>query len=68
MILSAKLNGRTHIEAVTGETPDILEYVGFDFYDLVWYHTGKYPRVSKEHRELGRWKGVAHKIGSNMSY
>ena len=35
MIPSAKLNGRTPIEAVTGETPDMLEYVDFDFYDLV---------------------------------
>ena len=31
MIPSAKLNDRTPIEAVTGETPDISEYVDFDF-------------------------------------
>ena len=55
MILSAKLNGRTHIEAVTGETPDILEYIDFYFYDLVGYHTEKHPIVSKENRALGRW-------------
>ena len=36
MIPSEKLNGRTPIEKVTGEIPDILEYVDFDFYDLVW--------------------------------
>ena len=36
MIPSAKLNGITPIEAVTGETPDILVCVDFDLYDLVW--------------------------------
>jgi hypothetical protein len=30
-------NGRTGHEEVTGETPDISEYVDFDFYDWVWY-------------------------------
>ena len=49
MIPSAKLNGRTPIESVTGEMPYISEYVDFDFYDLVWYHTGKNSRVNKYH-------------------
>ena len=35
MIPSVKLNGRTPIEAVTGETLNISEYLDFDFYDLV---------------------------------
>ena len=68
MIPSAKLNGRTPIEAVTGETPDILEYVGFDLYDLVWYHTRKHPRLSKEHQALGRWMGLAPRVGSDVPY
>ena len=45
MIPSAKLNGRTPIEAVTGVTPYISEYADFDFYDLMWYHTGKNPSM-----------------------
>ena len=49
MIPSVKLNGRTDIEALTGETPYISEYVDFDFYDLVWYHTRKNPSLSKDH-------------------
>ena len=49
MIPLAKLIDRTPIEAVTGETPDILEYVYFDFYYLVWYCTGKHLRMSKCH-------------------
>ena len=54
MIPSVKLNCRINIEAVMGETLDISEYLDFNFYDLVWYHTGNHPSVSKEHRELVR--------------
>ena len=36
MIPSAKINGITPIEAVTGETPYISEYVDTNFYGLVW--------------------------------
>ena len=68
MIPSEKLNGRTPIEKVIGETPDISEYVDFDFYDLVWYHTGKYPRVRKDHLALGQWMGVTRRVGKDMSY
>ena len=35
MITSVKLNGRTPVEAVMGETPGILEYIYFYLYDLV---------------------------------
>jgi hypothetical protein len=31
------LQGRTPMEALTGETPDISEHLDFGFYDLVWY-------------------------------
>ena len=53
---SFSLDGRTPIEQVTGETPDISEYLDFGFYDLVWY---------KDNAGLGdncisRWLGVAH--------
>ena len=41
IIPSEKLNVRTPIEAVTRETTDISEYVDFDIYDLVRYHTRK---------------------------
>ena len=32
-------NGRTPIEIITGETPDISEYLDFGFYDWVVYHS-----------------------------
>ena len=49
---------------VTGETPDISEYLDFGFYDRVWFHenAGLGPRIP------GRWLGVSHKIGRLMSY
>ena len=33
---SANLQGRTTLEALTGETPDISQYLEFVFYDRVW--------------------------------
>lgn len=62
------LQGRTGYEEVTGKTPDISEYCDFDFYDLVWYHAGVHPSISEENRELGRWLGVSHRVGSEMCY
>ena len=34
---SFQLEGRTPIEQVTGETPNISEYLDFSFYDWVQY-------------------------------
>jgi hypothetical protein len=30
-------DGRPGYEQVTGETPDISEWLDFEFYDLVWW-------------------------------
>ena len=40
------LNGRTGYEYVTGKTPDISEFIDFDFYDLVWYFPGAHVGIS----------------------
>ena len=55
-------NGRTPVEIITGETPDISEYTDFGIYNWVTYRTnaGMGP-VS-----LGRWFGVSHKVGQLM--
>ena len=63
-----KLNGRSAFEQVTGKTPDISEYLDFDFYDLIWYHPGVHPNFDNEIRQLGRWLGVSHRVGSDMCY
>lgn len=54
-------------EAVKGNTPDISECAQFDWYQYVWYHD---PAVQFLHdpRKLGRWIGVAHDVGSPMTF
>ena len=34
---AADLQGRTPIEALTGETLDISQYLDFGFYDRIWF-------------------------------
>ncbi len=53
---------------ITGKTPDISEYLDFDFYDLVWYWHQPSPSLSEHDRELARWMGVAHRVGLDMCY
>jgi hypothetical protein len=58
------LRGRTPIEEVTGETPDITEYLDFRFYDHVWY----WENAGLGERQLGRWLGMSHRVGTQMCY
>jgi hypothetical protein len=56
-------NGRTGHEEITGETPDISEYMDFDFYDWVWYwDTPDHDNSPK----IGRWLGPLHRIVSDV--
>ena len=57
------LHGRTGLEKVTGETPEISEYTDFGFYDPCWYK----ENASMGETKMGRWLGVSHKTGSLMS-
>ena len=59
---------RSGYEMITGKTPDISEYLDFDFYDLVWYWRAPHPSMAENTRELARWMGVAHRVGSDMCY
>jgi hypothetical protein len=56
-------DGRTGIERITGETPDISEWLDFDICDLVWIWDN--PNAVENPR-LGRWLGVAHRVGSDL--
>ena len=62
---TAGKDGRTALERITGDTPDISEWLDFEFYDQVWYwdnqHDSKEPKI-------GRWLGVAHRVGSALCY
>ena len=60
---------RTGIEMVTGETPDISEWIDFEFYDWVWYYDQKKIEIDRSGRRLARWLGVAHRVGgSDLCY
>lgn len=61
------LKGRTPIEHVTGDTPDIAEWLEYQWYAPVWYHEGpsQFPEVKGQ---IGRWLGVAHRVGQAMCY
>ena len=62
--MSRYAKGRTPLEVITGETPDISEYLDFGFYDWVVYRTN----AGLGELSLGRWLGVSHKVGQLMSY
>ena len=52
------------MEQITGETPDISEYLDFGFYDWIWYK----DNAGLGENKIGRWLGVAHQVGNLMSY
>jgi hypothetical protein len=56
--------GRTPIEILTGEAPDISEFLDFGFYDWVFFkeNAGLGPTA------LGWFLGVSHQIGNMMSF
>jgi hypothetical protein len=57
------LKGRTSYEHVLNYTPDISEYVTFEWYQWSYY----WDEIAKE-KTLCRWLGVAHHIGQCMCY
>ena len=61
------LHDRVPCEVIEGNTPDISEYAQFEWYQYVWYHDPavKFPDDPKK---LGRWIGVAHDVGSPMTF
>jgi hypothetical protein len=57
------LKGRTSYEHVMNYTPDISEYITFEWYQWSYY----WDEIEKE-KTLCRWLGVAHHIGQSMCY
>ena len=62
---TAGKDGRTPIERITGDTIDISEWLDFEFWDICWYWD---PAGGDEKRQIGRWLGVSHHIGSALCY
>ena len=51
-----------------GQTIDISEWLYFEFYDLVWYWDERKADMADDPKMIGRWLGIAHRVGSNMTY
>ena len=58
------LDGETPFAKVHGYTPDISEYLTFQWYDWAWYHDPDAPDKSR----IGRWLGPAHDVGQGLAY
>jgi hypothetical protein len=51
---------------VTGNTPDITEYVEFSWYQPIFYYEDlPFPETR---RKIARWLGVAHRVGQALCY
>ena len=61
-------DGRSGLERLTGQTPDISEWIDFTFYNLVWYYPLEKPALEEHLLTLGQWLGILHRIGSNLLY
>jgi len=61
-------DSRTPYEIITGNTPDISEWLNFSFYDWCWYWSGPSHELTDDKAEIGRVIGVAHRVGSDMCY
>jgi len=60
--------GRTPYERITGNTPNISEWLDFNFYDWCWFWNAPAHDLTEDKADLGRILGVAHRIGSDMCY
>jgi hypothetical protein len=62
----SQLQGRTPYELLTGNTPDISEFLEYEWYQPVWYYDlAPFPQQRKR---IARWIGIAHRIGQAMCY
>jgi hypothetical protein len=60
--------GKTGMEEIKGQTIDIAEWLDFSFYDLVWFWNEQKTDMTEDQRLLGYWLGIAHRIGSDLTY
>jgi len=70
-ILSRTASGHDGIpglEKLLGQTIDISEWLDFDFYDLIWYWDESKRDMTTDNCRLGRWLGVSHSVGADLSY
>jgi hypothetical protein len=61
-----QLKGQTPYEMLTGNTPDISEFLGYESYQPVWYFEP--TTIPNQCNILARWIGIAHRVGQAMCY
>ena len=63
-------SGRTPEEIMTGNTPDIGQYLMFDWYDTVEYHVGhgQDSDLPVARSRLGKWVGASHNVGQSLCF
>ncbi len=61
-----QLHGRIPYEVLTGNTPNISEFIEYEWYQSVlYYEPSAFPEQCKY---LARWIGIAHRVGQAMCY
>ena len=58
------MNGKTPLGAITGETPDISQYLDFGWYDWVWYK----ENAGLDVPQIGKFLGIADSVSNLMTY
>jgi len=68
-ITCPSLEDRTPLEWLTGETPNILEFTDFDFYQFViWYNPNDSNEGGQVQHMLGRWLIPTKGCGQRLCY
>jgi hypothetical protein len=62
-----QMNRRTPLEVTSRSTPDISDLTLHNWYEYVWYWDPADPEPAQKEK-LGRWLGVAHRVGQDLSY
>jgi hypothetical protein len=68
LIARPNLNDRSALDVFTGETPDITEFMDFDFYQFVIYYDPN-DDDGMGRRKLARWLGpVVVSVGQGLCF
>jgi hypothetical protein len=67
-ILAQGIDQRPGIKRLTGDTINISEWLDFDFYNRISYWDQKKMDMTDEQAKIGCWLGIAHRVGSDMTY
>jgi hypothetical protein len=62
------LNGKTAIEVMTGETPDISNLLMFEFFEPVYYYDPSVPFQASKQECLCHFVGIAKIVGDTMIF